>query len=157
MSESNPKNIGEPISGNLAVCAFVQKSHLFKKVDQMDIDLVFQAGRIYRIDRGDLIIREGDRGERFYLIFQGTMKVFVNNDNQQVELSRLSRGALFGEIAFLTGKPRTASVVSLEAAEIIGFRRNDLRHLMRKYPHIEKLLQTTMKARAAQAIDKTLP
>ena len=118
MSERRPK-IGEVISGNLAVCAFVQKSHLFKKVDQLDIDLVFQAGRFYRIDRGDLIIREGDQGERFYLIYQGTVKVVTNKDNQQIELSRLSRGAIFGEIAFLTGQPRTASVVSIDAAELI--------------------------------------
>lgn len=146
---------GEAISGNMALCAFVEKSHLFKKVDSEDIAQAYQAGKLYRFKSGDLVLQEGDEGRQLFLMVSGIVKVVAQGVNGQVELARLSRGAIFGEVAFLTGQPRTASVVAVDSAEMIGFGHQALEPILKKFPKVRKTLQIMMAARAEKAIEKT--
>ncbi len=152
--QEQTRSQGEPISGNLALCAFAAKSHLFKKVAQEDIGLVYKAGRLYKVPAGQLVVREGDPGSQLFLIVKGTVQLVARGPSGTVELDRLSRGAIFGEVCFLTGKPRTASVMTIDAVEIIGFTRRDLDPILKKYPKVRKLIQVMMSARAENAIEK---
>jgi len=145
----------EPISGNLGLCAFVEKSHLFKKVDSVDLDLVYKAGWLCRYKAGQTVIAEGDQGVELYLIVQGTVQVVAQGVAGNVELARLSRGAIFGEVGFLTGKPRTASVLALDSVQLIRFSRRDLEAVLKKYPKVRKTLKVMMSARAEKTIEKT--
>lgn len=144
-----------PISGNPVLCAFVESSHLFKRVAPEDMSLVFAAGRLIRLGAGEIILREGELGHELFFIFKGTVRVMVDWQGNPLELARLCRGAVVGEVAFLTGRPRTASVIATEPVELIVFTRDDLDPLLQKYPKILKLLEATMPARAEQAIEKT--
>jgi CRP-like cAMP-binding protein len=155
---SDPQNIlpqGESISGNLAICAFVEKSHLFKKVEQADLGMVYGAGLVHRLKSGQRVIQEGEVGDRLFLILSGTVQVVAQSPRGPVELARLSRGAIFGEVGFLTGKPRTANVLALDAVEVISFARPDLDPVLNKYPKLRKVLQVMMSARAEKAIEMT--
>jgi hypothetical protein len=62
---------------------------------------------------GDRIIRQGDPGDRFYLIRQG--KVSVRKGNPEDHVVELAAGDFFGEMALLSGQPRNASVWATEA------------------------------------------
>jgi serine/threonine-protein kinase len=63
---------------------------------------------------GDLVMREGERGDAAYIIVEGTCRAFKTVDGEQVELRRMGPGEVFGETAILSRKPRTASVQALE-------------------------------------------
>lgn len=145
----------EPITGNLGLCAFVEKSHLFKKVDAGDLDLVYKAGWLCKYKAGQAVVTEGEEGVELYLILQGTVQVVAQGVNGPVELARLSRGAIFGEVGFLTGKPRTASVLAMDSAQLIRFSRLDLELVLKKYPKVRKTLKVMMSARAEKTIEKT--
>lgn len=64
-----------------------------------------------QVPEGTLVIREGDPGDKFYLIRQGSVSVRRGPDN--AEVVRLGEGEFFGETALLTGQPRNASVMAL--------------------------------------------
>eukprot|EP00301_Raphidiophrys_heterophryoidea_P008935 c13230_g1_i1.p1 GENE.c13230_g1_i1~~c13230_g1_i1.p1 ORF type:complete len:412 (-),score=92.89 c13230_g1_i1:350-1585(-) len=60
---------------------------------------------------GDVVTREGDSGENFYIIEKGTVDYTQkNHDGQQEIVGRGKEGDYFGEIALLTNKPRAATV-----------------------------------------------
>jgi putative ABC transport system ATP-binding protein len=61
---------------------------------------------------GERIIREGDVGDKFYLIRQG--RVAVRREQEQAVIAELKEGEFFGETALITGQPRNASVTTLE-------------------------------------------
>ncbi|HET6380903.1 MAG TPA: MFS transporter [candidate division Zixibacteria bacterium] len=74
-------------------------------LEQLADDLV-----MYRFEPGQTIIREGEPGDRFYLLAEGRAAVTVGDE----EVRRMEAGDSFGEIALLKEVPRTATVTALE-------------------------------------------
>jgi MFS family permease len=61
---------------------------------------------------GDVVVRQGDVADRFYLVDAGTLRVTQDRDGVETELRELGPGALFGEIGLLQDVPRTATVTA---------------------------------------------
>ena len=73
---------------------------------------------------GDIILREGDVAENFFIIAQGTVEVYYHgNDDSDTVIARLSSGNYFGEIGLLEGGKRTATVRAATAVTLIVFDR----------------------------------
>jgi MFS family permease len=64
------------------------------------------------VSEGDVIVREGEPADRFYLIDAGTARVTQRRDGSEVVLRDLDAGAVFGEIGLLRNVPRTATVTA---------------------------------------------
>src|SRR5882762_3614773 len=76
--------------------------------------------RYHRHGAGHLIIREGEPGRSFFIIVEGKVRVYkAGADGKEITLAHLGEGAFFGEMAMLSGAPRTANVVSEEETEIL--------------------------------------
>jgi NAD(P)H-hydrate epimerase len=73
---------------------------------------------------GDIIIREGDIAENFFIIAEGTVEVYYRGgDDEETVIARLSSGNYFGEIGLLEGGKRTATVRAATAVTLIVFDR----------------------------------
>jgi hypothetical protein len=79
------------------------------------------ASRAFRVDvrAGEAIIREGDPGDRFYVVVGGRVAVSAGGR----PLRELGPGDSFGEIALLRDTPRTATVRALEATQLLALER----------------------------------
>jgi CRP/FNR family cyclic AMP-dependent transcriptional regulator len=146
---------GECISGNLAVCAFIERSHLFKGLEKDDLKALYQAGKLIKVEAGKAVIREGEGGSEMFLIMTGTVRVITGTPQAPVELAQLKRGAFFGEVSVLTGRPRTATVVAVGDVELVAFGREALEPILRKYPRVRKLMQVVVEGRVRTAIEKS--
>jgi CRP-like cAMP-binding protein len=71
------------------------------------------------VHTGSVVIRQGERGDHFYIVVDGRLAVDV--DGRPVR--ELGPGASFGEIALLRDVPRTASVRAIEAGELLALER----------------------------------
>ena len=73
---------------------------------------------------GDIIIREGDIAENFFIIAEGAVEVYYHGkEDEDTVIARLSNGSYFGEIGLLEGGKRTATVRAATAVTLILFDR----------------------------------
>jgi NAD(P)H-hydrate epimerase len=73
---------------------------------------------------GEIIVREGDLADKFYIIAEGTVEVYYHKDDDtETVIARLSNGNYFGEIGLLEGGKRTATVRAATAVTLIVFDR----------------------------------
>ncbi len=88
---------------------------------------VHRRGRFNRYAKGDTLFLRGDEGGSMMLIVSGTVKVSNTNvDGREAILNFLGAGDVIGEITVLDGLERTATAVTLEAAETFVIARRDL-------------------------------
>jgi len=74
---------------------------------------------LHRVDAGQALVRQGDRGDRFYVVRSGTFEVTRSEDGgSERQIRKLERGRSFGEIALLEGSTRTATVRALEPSQV---------------------------------------
>lgn len=69
---------------------------------------------IVNVAAGDVIVREGEIGDRAYIVDTGSCEIFRTEQGEKETLSVVGPGEVFGETAILAAGPRTASVVALE-------------------------------------------
>jgi CRP-like cAMP-binding protein len=76
---------------------------------------------VVRAEVGDVIITEGEPGDRYYLIVDGSVVVTIRGD----VVSTMGAGESFGEIALLRDVPRTATVTCITPVELFAVSRDD--------------------------------
>jgi CRP-like cAMP-binding protein len=59
---------------------------------------------------GDIVFRQGDPGDNFYLIRSGEAEVIIRDDKGENVAVTLDEGSFFGEKALMTGEPRNATI-----------------------------------------------
>jgi len=79
---------------------------------------------IHKYEAKQEIFKEGDPGTAFYLIVHGDVKVVAEKEEGKI-LARLSGGAYFGEIALVTDKARTATVLVEKRAVLLSITKQD--------------------------------
>jgi CRP-like cAMP-binding protein len=83
----------------------------------MSDSLFTRFGREFRA--GDVLFREGERGEEMYVIQSGVVQILKRVGEGERPLATLGRGEFVGEMAILNDKPRTATAVVLEDARCL--------------------------------------
>ena len=88
-----------------------------------------------RIPAGQLVFQANDPGGTLFVIREGSVEVFIKDETgERFVLETPGPGEVFGEISFLDGGSRTASVVVVEDLDALAVDRDDLSHLFRAHP-----------------------
>jgi CRP-like cAMP-binding protein len=74
-------------------------------------------------------------------------------DGQDVVLKQLGPGDFFGEVAFLTGKARTATITALEPVEALELSKERMMEVIARFPHVEKVMEEYRQRRAQETIN----
>ena len=85
---------------------------------------------VTHVGPGEVIVREGDIADRFYIIVEGEFDVTRTVDGEQRPLNRLRAGQFFGEIALLERSRRTATVTARADATLLSMDEIQFRDLM---------------------------
>jgi CRP-like cAMP-binding protein len=96
----------------------------------------------HRHEPGHVIIREGDPGRSFYIIIEGRVRIYkAGEDGKEITLAHLGEGAFFGEMALLSGAPRTANVSAEDDTEVLEISDSVLRRLAGAHPQVARSLK----------------
>jgi len=92
---------------------------LFTFVEDEELALIAEKLELKNFSENTLIINEGDAGNCLYLLKSGKVKVFAQHEDldQEIVLSYLESGDHFGEMALISGDPRSASVIAVTDVE----------------------------------------
>jgi len=92
------------------------------------------------VEKGNLIIHEGDDAGPLYILQKGRARAFAGIDGQERNLAFYREGDFFGELSILNGSPRAASVEAFTDCQLLSLEPKAVRHLRRRFPEFDKLL-----------------
>jgi hypothetical protein len=127
---------------------------LFSDFTQEEFNDFTKRMILHTIPPGQPIINEGDTGRSVFILTRGTVKVFSTIRGKPMELAALQASDFFGEIAFLTGKPRTATVLTVEESDVLEVAEKDLNEMISRSPRIREVLHNYHEQRAKSTIEK---
>jgi CRP-like cAMP-binding protein len=110
----------------------VRRMPLFATMDDSEIDLLASRLKTEHHAPGQAIIRQGDVGDRFYIIRRGHVEVTQQDERGVLEVvEQLDRGDYFGELALLHDAPRNATCRATVPTETLSLGREDFQRLVR--------------------------
>lgn len=128
------------------------EQHLAAIGDPMVRELAAR-GQLRSFPKNAVIINEGDKGESLFVILSGRVKVYVSDDDgREMILDIHGAGDYVGEMS-LDGRPRSASVMTLDPSTCSVVTRDDLRAAIAANPDVAMSLISTLIERARVATD----
>ena len=100
---------------------------------------------------GEVILTEGTPGDVMYLIEWGRVEVLSRTDGRSRILAVLGEGDFFGEMALLTGNPRSATVRAVTDVDLLALYQPDFDELVLKYPTLAVTLGRVLSQRLRRA------
>ncbi|GMR21873.1 MAG: hypothetical protein BMS9Abin37_0193 [Acidobacteriota bacterium] len=98
---------------------------------------------------GEQAVLEGEPGDSMFIISTGEVRATVERDGRQVPVATLRDGDFFGEMAVLSGEPRTATVTAVKSTEVLELSRDNLREICSRHPHVEAKIRLAYDERMA--------
>jgi len=105
--EANPKDEETNRKLNEALSRHILCSHLDESERQEVFDHMFKV----TYGPGEFVIRQGEDGDKFYVVDEGELNIYVNTPSERKLVQHVTTGGSFGELALIYNTPRAADVV----------------------------------------------
>jgi CRP/FNR family transcriptional regulator, cyclic AMP receptor protein len=103
-------------------------------------DLFRQETDIVQLAPGDFLFREGETGDRMYVLLEGEIDIFLGD----FVLETAGPGSLLGEMALIEDTPRTANAVAKSPAKLAQIDRRRFHFLVQQTPHFATHVMKTL-------------
>lgn len=126
--------------------------YLFRELAPHEMERVLSISKEKRVKKNEIVFREGDIGDAFYLIVTGSVRIstLVPGVGEEA-LTILSEGEYFGEMALIDDAPRSASAIANDDGMLLYIGKDDFRNLLEQQTDIAyKLLWIFTKTLSAR-------
>jgi CRP/FNR family transcriptional regulator, cyclic AMP receptor protein len=131
------------------------KVELFTELSPDELAAVASVASTRSVAKDTVIFHGGDAADAVYVIASGKVKVVTTStDGKEFILTVLGAGQVFGEMALVEEAPRSASVITLTAVELLAIKREDFHHLLNTSPGISRSLLAILSRRLRRANSK---
>lgn len=111
---------------------------LFRNIRPEALNILTESLKIVTFNASEKVIKIGEKGSSMFVIIEGFLDVYVYNETEkrEVKIGNNSAGEFFGEMALLTGQPRSATVIAVTDVIAYEITRENMMPLVNSYPEI---------------------
>lgn len=107
---------------------------LFRNLDERDLAALRKIVQEKHFSSGQEVFHEGAPGDGIYAVKTGLVEISTNNADTRVPLSQILPGEVFGEMAVIENKPRSANAIATEATVVWFIPRDEMLKLIERSP-----------------------
>ena len=133
---------------------FLKKNTFFAEVPTEELKAIAVISQVIRLEESDLVVREGDIGDSFFIIKEGSVKITKGEGEKEINLAVLPEHFSFGEMAIFENIPRTANCFANESCVLLKISRDDLLEVINDQPGISIELLKVFSRRIREANKK---
>ncbi len=127
----------------------------FAPLQEKEREELAEDATMHVFSAGEMVIREGDAGRSVYVILDGRVRVFTRDDGEnELELATLGVGQFFGEMSFVSGKPRSSSVAALELSVVVELSYDSMTKVIEQNQAVKEVLEEYHKIRKKDTLEK---
>jgi len=143
-TDSAVREAENKVLGLQNAAAQLEDSTLFTDLTPATLLQISEMMGIETAEPGDVIIKQGDEGDLFYLIDQGQVDIVKTIDGKDEVVAQLGAGQHFGEVALIEDKPRNATVVATESCRFFTIAKTVFEGVLKSSPSLDQELRQTM-------------
>jgi CRP-like cAMP-binding protein len=110
---------------------------LFADLDQRSLEAIGVLARESAVPAGHMLMLEGEPGDSFYVIADGTVRV----ERSGATVRSMTAGGFLGEIALLEGARRTATATCVTDCRLLVIEQQAFDRLMQAFPHLDRRIR----------------
>jgi len=140
---------------NAEIAARLKEARLFRVLPRRDRDMLAKSASVMTFDADTIVIYRGDSAENVFLILEGSVAVeSMSSHGKSISISSLGAGEVFGEMAVLDGRDRSANIRTLEPASLLLISKARFRVLLNENPEFAYEVILDLVQRLRQADDQ---
>ena len=131
---------------------FLKLIPLFSSLNDEELEAILRLSFTVKYPKKKIVFFENEEGDKLYIILKGSVKVTkIFESGEEIILAILHKGDFFGDMSLLDGKPRSATVISIEDSELMLINRNNFEKVIEKHPRIAFKLLKELTSRLRKA------
>src|SRR5262252_1882462 len=134
---------GKAMSKQAEFAVMLKMNPMFADLGADELQRISALCHTRHLGAGEMLFQKGDAGDALFAVRRGQIRIETGvSDGSRLTLNFLGPGDLFGEVAVLDGKSRTADATAGEASELFVLRREDFLSHLEREPQVEiKIIQ----------------
>lgn len=125
------------LEGREGMRAILARHFLLKHLEEAELDQLLKFAKLRRARPGEVLFQKGDPGDGLLGILKGRIKIStISAEGKEIVLNILGPGELFGEIALIDGKDRSADATVMENAELVVIDARDFMPFLEARPDL---------------------
>lgn len=133
---------------------YIKDNDFFRPFTGKEIKELLSRAEVKYYSDCEMVITEGDSGDSIYVIKDGNTRVVSHIAGRTIQLATLKRGDVFGEVAFLTGRTRTSSVIAEGPVTVYELNRLLIEDMLELRPEIMDYLNDIYHLRVKETLKR---
>jgi len=128
--------------------ALLRTAELFSVLEEQDVLRVGDEVELVSLPGQQILFAQGDLGDSLYVVLSGRLRVLLELENGSHKvLGEVGRGETVGEMALLTGEPRSATVLAIRDTELFRLSKAAFDRIVERNPRVMMLIAQRLVAR----------
>lgn len=123
------------------LCSMIEKTHIFKEFSRLEVETLTHYVRAYKLDKGETIFQEGEKGTFMCFLVEGKIDVFKNDQDFKLKkLTTIRAGRTIGEMSILDEMPHSATGIAAQPVRLVMLTRTGLDNLSAEHASLANRL-----------------